>query len=241
MRVRIIGATLLAIAGVALPVRAQMLHPGYANFGAPMSNFLSSSYLTQQVVNDQAFKQHSQQGAPSGGRVGGVPRPPLTFTPGTGKSIVPAKLAQAYPDAARKEAERLFTELLTKYADFERYYNIPRRDVSGAIASFIAGSYMAYHNIAVPDEHFRPLLAQMRQSVGGVTVMTKASDAQKQEMYEQMAIMGMFMAGAQMALNKQPNARTAGEMRKAAKSYLEAFLKTDADRILINAQGLSFR
>jgi hypothetical protein len=97
---------------------------------------------------------------------------------------------------------------------------------------------MAYRNVDFPDEHFKPLVAQMRQIIGSNPDFAKASNAEKQEMYEQMAILGMFMANTQMALKEKPNAQIAANMRQAAKGYLEQFLKTDADRVQITAQGL---
>jgi hypothetical protein len=64
------------------------------------------------------------------------------------------------------------------------------------------------------------------------------STAARQEMYEQMAILGMFMANAQMALRQRPDSQIEARVRAAGKAYLEQFLKTDADRVQITAQGL---
>jgi hypothetical protein len=149
-----------------------------------------------------------------------------------------SKLAQAYPASAQPQVERVFSELYVGYGKIEQQFGIPRHDVAGSVAAFLAGSYMAYRNVDFPDEHFKPLVAQMRQIIGSNPDFAKASNAEKQEMYEQMAILGMFMANTQMALKEKPNAQIAANMRQAAKGYLEQFLKTDADRVQITAQGL---
>jgi hypothetical protein len=159
------------------------------------------------------------------------------FSPSMGSDLV-KKLALHYPEASRTETERLFRQLLSGYGQIERQFGVPKHDVAGSVAAFLAGSYMAYRNVDFPDEHFKPLVAQMRQIIGSNPDFAKASNAEKQEMYEQMAILGMFMANTQMALKEKPNAQIAANMRQAAKGYLEQFLKTDADRVQITAQGL---
>jgi hypothetical protein len=153
-------------------------------------------------------------------------------------SNIVAKMAATYPPANRPEAERVFGELLVGYRKIEQQFGIPKHDVAGSVAAFVAGSYMAYRGVDFPDEHFKPLVAQMRQIIGSNPDFAKASNAEKQEMYEQMAILGMFMANTQMALKEKPNPQIAANMRQAAKGYLEQFLKTDADRVQITAQGL---
>ena len=46
----------------------QMYSPGYGYNGAPMSSFLSSSFLIQKVVNDTSFKRGSDSGRAALGR-----------------------------------------------------------------------------------------------------------------------------------------------------------------------------
>jgi hypothetical protein len=152
-----------------------------------------------------------------------------------------SKLSSSYPAANRAEAERVFRELLKGYGKIERQFGISRHDVAGSVAAFIAGSYMGYRNTDFPDENFKPLVTQMRQILGTNPDFANASNAEKQEMYEQMAIIGMFMAGTQMALKEKPNPQIAANMKQAAKGYLEQFLKTDAERVQITAQGLVLR
>jgi hypothetical protein len=156
----------------------------------------------------------------------------------TGDATIPAKIASHYPASSKLEAEKVFRDLLVKYGQIEQQFSIPSNDVAGAVAAFIAGSYMAYRDVTFPDESFKPLVEQMRRIISGNADFAKATGAEKQELYEQMAILGMFMAGTQMALKQQPNAQVAANMKQAAKGYLEQFLKTDADRVQIAANGL---
>jgi hypothetical protein len=157
-----------------------------------------------------------------------------------GEPRMPQKLAASYPADRRAEAQRLFSTLLQKYrGEMEPKLGIPRNDLAGAVAAFLAGNYMAYRNVDFPDEYFKPLMVQMRQIITSNAAFAKASNSEKQEMYEQMAILGMLMASTQMALQQKSHPQAAASTRQAAKGYLEQFLKTDADRVRITAQGLA--
>jgi hypothetical protein len=58
-------------------------------------------------------------------------------------------------------------------------------------------------------------------------------------MYEQMAILGMFMLGVQEALKKTPNAPISANMKKAGEAYLRTFLRADPLRVHITNAGLT--
>lgn len=156
------------------------------------------------------------------------------------RSVIPV-LAEAYPAASRPLAQRLFKELLGGYAQIEQQFGVPHGDVAGAVAAFLTGSYAAYRGTPVPDEHFRPLVAQMRTALAGNPRFLAASAAEKQQMYEHLAIVGMFMATTYLALQQQPNETTSARMREAAKTQLEGFLGTHADRLTLGPQGLAIR
>lgn len=153
----------------------------------------------------------------------------------------PARMAATFPEKSRPEAERVFRELLVAYGSIEQQFGIPKGDVAGAVAAFVAGNYMAYHNTGFPDKNFKVLVGQMQQVLGSNENFQKSSPAEKRELYEQMATVGMLMATSQMALAKQPNPQATDNMRLAAKSYLEQFLKTSADKVQITSEGVVFR
>lgn len=150
-------------------------------------------------------------------------------------------LAANYPEAGRADAEKAFSAMLQGYAKIEQQFGVPRHDLAGAVAAFFAGSYMAYRNTDFPDEHFKPLVDQMRQVLASNAGFAAASNADRQQMYEQMAIIGMFMATTQMALKAQPDPQIAAKLRSVGQGYLEQFLKTDAARVEITPQGMVIR
>jgi hypothetical protein len=150
-------------------------------------------------------------------------------------------LAAHYPPAQRAEAEKTFNTLLQGYGRIEQQFGVPRHDLAGAVAAFFAGSVMAYRNADFPDPYFKPLVAQMRTLLASNPGFVQASDAERQQMYEQMAIVGMFMATTQMALKQRPDPVVAAQLRAVGQGYLEKFLQTDAERVRLTPQGLALQ
>jgi hypothetical protein len=154
---------------------------------------------------------------------------------------VPQAMAAKYPPADRSRMEQVFRRLLTGYQQIEQQQGVPRGDLAGAVAAFLAFSYVAYRDEDLPDEYFAPLVEQMRSILATDPAISGASTAARQEMYEQLAITGMFMATMRMALKQQPNAAAAERVRAMGKNSLEQFLQTDAQRVKFTTQGVVLR
>ena len=69
--------------------------------------------------------------------------------------------------------------------------------------------------------------------------IVRAPDTAKQEMHEQMAILGMFMLGVQEALKKTPNPRLAANGKTSGREYLHTFLGVDPEHITIGDGGMT--
>lgn len=220
---------------------AQMFSPDYGYYGAPMSNFLSTSYLTQQVVNDNAFGKNVSNASThktptfnslqSGSTVIAISSPP----------IMPAKLSAFYPAEKRAEVTKVFGEVLNMYHKIEANFGVPKYDLAAAIAAFLAGSWTAYHNQGFPDENFLPLVEQIRGIIASNPQLQKANVAEKQEMYEQMAIIGTFMAVTQQGLQQQPNSQITANMQQTAKGYLEQFLQVNVNNVVFTKEGMTIK
>jgi hypothetical protein len=198
-------------------------------------NAVSQRIVAGMLTPDQSSKASIKAGD-HGSRV--APRVPDV---NSHTSNTPALLAAAYPPASRAEAQHVFADLLDKYRAVERAMEIPERDLSGAIAMLIAGSYEAYNDVSIEPEQFKAMSKQLRQVLGTHASLASATTADKRQAYEQMAILGMLLSGVQDELSRHPDAAIAVRMKLAAKGYLEQFLKTDADRVQITAQGLVIR
>ena len=218
------AALLLALQ--APPLAAQMLHiPQYT--GTPL--LITGGVLNQQVLQN-AERQSQATGA---GRE-------VTVVPLAGPPQAPRQLAAAYPAERRGEAERLFSDLLQRYRTIEQRFDIPHRDLAGALAAFIAGNHMAFHGAPFPDAHFKPLVAQMRRLLAAQPGLARAPAAERQQAWEQLAILGMFMAGAQIAQQREPDAQQAARLREAGGANLQRLLAVAPDQVLIGPGGLAF-
>lgn len=71
--------------------------------------------------------------------------------PSTTTSKWPKKLAKKFPKEQRKDWQRVFSLSLKTYYKIEKKLKIPKRDIAGAIAAYIDGNYMAYHNIRISN------------------------------------------------------------------------------------------
>lgn len=149
-----------------------------------------------------------------------------------------ARLATAYPEAQRPKAKAMFDQMLSTYGQLATTLGVKENDVAGAVAAFIAGSWMAYHDKDVADADFPVLMKQMRGVLASTPAFANASLQQKQELHESFAILGTLMASTRIALKQQPDASTQAAMRAAAASYLEGFLGIKPDQIVIDSKGL---
>jgi hypothetical protein len=207
------------------PARAMIHVPVYT--GTPL--LITGGVLNQQVLQN-AERLTRDAPASRTARDDGVVPP--------GPPVAPRQLAAHYPAAGRDDAERLFTDLLQRFRGIEDQFDIPHRDLAGAVAAFVAGNHMAYHGTPFPDAHFKPLVAQMRELVSEHPGVAGAPAADRRQAYEQLAILGMFMAGAQMAQQQSPDALQAERLRKAAGDNLRTLLGVEPERVEIGPKGL---
>jgi hypothetical protein len=224
----------LPLLAVTLPARADWGISG--DVAQDMANEAMRDVLMRDVLADMG----TQRRAPAS-RGPTASRGSSTIVAlGDTRSVVQA-LAARYPVAKRAEAERLFATLLRNYAGIEQRFGIPAGDVSGAVAAFIAGQYMGYHNRDFPDAHFAPLVAQMRSKVRDNPGFAGASASDQRGLYARLAILGMFMASTQMALKQKPDAAIEARMRAAASRNLQQFLGVAPERVIIGSAGLVIR
>jgi hypothetical protein len=172
----------------------------------------------------------------SGQNVAGKSKP-VQFIPDPSIDTA-TKLAAVYPAANRQEAEGVFREMLALYGRVEGKYNIPKYDLAGATAVFILMSHNAYSGGDQPPEMIAPLAAQLRLAMASNPEISRLSNRDKQDMYEQFAIIGMFVEGTRYALQSKPNPKISANLKKAGSDYLQTFLKTDPANIRFSNKGM---
>lgn len=150
-------------------------------------------------------------------------------------------LAQRYNADKRAQIANAYVQAFEGYQKIEAQFGIPKGDLAGGVAAFIAGNLIAYRNQDFPDQQFVPLVDQMRNVLSANPTVAHASANDRRQTYEQMAMVGMFMATAREALKRKPNPKAEAEIRQTARTNLEQFLKTDPDRLQITDSGLVIR
>lgn len=195
-------------------------------------SYLQSSYFFNSTLNRIVDQSAKRKGAATAAAA------TIVVRDRSGQSATPARLAASYPPSSRAEAEKVFRAMLAGYGQLERQFGIPANDLAGALAAFLAGSYMAFHKSELPDANFRALVTQMRTAMQAHPQFASLGASEKRDLYEQLAILGTYMATTQLALKSSPDAAIERDMRAAGKRNLEQFLGISADRVALTGEGL---
>ena len=186
--------------------------------------------------------------AAAGGKTAPTPAPPPTAGAASVIAGGPAQLrqsatelAQRFPAAHRAAMTQAFEESFAFWQKLETQLGLAPNDVGAATAAFIAGNYAAFMQQQVPDEDFKALVAQMRGLLARNPGFGQASPAARRTMYEQLAMVGTFMAVYREQLKARPNPAEEVNFRNAAKANLEAGIGLAVERIQIGPQGLIVR
>jgi len=211
--------------------------------GTPL--MISAGIVTRQILNRQiSMPNRGVSESPRPAAAPDAPRP--NSFPAAGSLLVgaepagvPAKLAQDFPAAARASAEQTYRQMLGKYPQLMKQLGVPSDDLASAVATFLAGSYVAYKDVSFPDRNFRPLYEQIRGIIATDPAFARSSQPERRDTYERMAIIGVYMALTREALVQHPDPVIAANMKTAARGYLQQFMNLDPDRIRISERGLS--
>jgi hypothetical protein len=228
---RVAVVTVCAFAAAA-PARADTPFHIPVYTGTPL--MISAGVVTQQTLN---------RSIASGSR-GTVARASSTRSPVStrvdpeARSRVPALLAAELPAAGRDEAERAYRQMLEHHPELMRRLGVPADDVAAALATFVAGIHVAYHDVDFPDRRFGPLYRQMRDIIAAEPEFARASSAERRDLHARLAILGTFLALTREALKRQPDAQASSRLKSAAADYLRQFMKADAGGMRITDDGL---
>lgn len=197
--------------------------------------------ITAGVVTQQNLNSALRSTAPVGAGARADARGPAHLAVGTMSANMPARMAALLPPAARAEAQQTYQEMLNRHPRLMKQLGVRSDDLASGVATFLAGSYMAFRGIDFPDRQFKPLYEQMRSIIAANPQFAQASIKERQEMFEQMVIIGTFLALKHQALGERPDPKAAADMKAAAKGYLEHFLKLDAERLRLTDRGMALQ
>lgn len=180
----------------------------------------------------------SGESGSGGKRSAGSPRG-ATLAEGTAQTEANAReLAMAIPGAQREQMRQAYLQAFDTYRQLERKLKLPANDVAGSTAAFIAGNYMAFRDVDVPDPTFYRLVGQVRSALLQNRGYLKLSAAGKRQLYEQTAMVGTFMAVARLSFQQRPNPAAQRNFREAARNNLESTFKVPAEQVRIDEKGL---
>lgn len=151
------------------------------------------------------------------------------------------ELAQRFPAQHRAAMTKAYEESFVFWRKLETQLGLTPDDVAAGVAAFIAGNYAAFMQRQVDDEHFKSLVLQMQGLLARNPAFMQSSPAAKRAMFEQLAMVGTFMAVYREHLNQKPSPGEEVNFRNAAKANLEAALGLAVERMQIGPQGLVVR
>jgi hypothetical protein len=156
----------------------------------------------------------------------------------------PARLAQSQPGGveAREQARRMYEHCLDTYRNAVRPQDsaLGVDDVGAAVAFFVVCNLNA---LTGADPEKDTVLALERQMTGVLRSRTGwdgASIAVRQLLFEQMAILGVLVAGLATRARTESAAATAN-VQRAARGYLQDFLGIEPDLLAFGPNGLVLR
>ncbi|HEU0035248.1 MAG TPA: DUF6683 family protein [Kofleriaceae bacterium] len=201
-------------------VHAQSPTAAHAALLAPLPDAVTSP-LAARILRD--LRQ-----PPAGGRT--------ISTITAGGSDVTRRLADAYPAPQRERMRQMFDDLLAGYAKLETVLGIPHGDAAGAVALFVIASFETCRDRAVDSQAYAPVLQQLRRALGSHPAFVGATDAQRRELFEQLAALGMFIGAMRSELARDPE--QAARLREITRAYLTQLLGSDPDALQIDTSGV---
>lgn len=198
-----------------------------------IANQLMHERLNQTLHHWDAYEAEQKRKAAAT-----TPPPPAQST-GPRAAQVAAQLPKDQADAGRAA----FRQALGYHEQVIRKFDLPSGDLGVALASAVAGAWMAYNNKPFPDEYYVPLVKQMRQRINSSGVGPQSlSAADRTSSYESLAVLGMMLASSQITWQRNPRAAGADELRARMRAQggetLTLMLQAPPDRVGIGASGV---
>lgn len=158
---------------------------------------------------------------------------------GTGLAALTRGLAGEQAESARAT----YRQALAFHEAVIRKFSLPSGDLAVALASSVAGAWMAYNNQPFPDPFYLPLVHQMRQRLDrpGARLQT-LSDRERTTLYESLAVAGMLLASSQITWQRNPRAPGAEALRERMRTQgaeaLTRLLQVAPDKVAIGPAGV---
>ncbi|NIJ21054.1 hypothetical protein FHS95_002746 [Sphingomonas naasensis] len=231
-RFSMFAAAMLGIAGFAAPAAAQYVGtttPLFPTIMVPMFPGGTTVPFSGQSSASGAARATARTAPAATTVVAGRPQVDSNAT----------ELATHFAPDARARMKASYLQSFDMFQKLQRKLALPDNDVANGISAYLAGNYMVLHGIEIEDAAFRKLVSQMRQALLQNRGFQQVPAAQKRKLYEQTAMVGMFMAMAQLSLKKTPqDPEILGNLRDSARANLALVLGARASDLRIDSEGM---
>ena len=169
--------------------------------GMSLSIGAGNYLLSQQVMSDAVKSGASGKSDTQQKKTNGVS---TVIQKPTGTAGIEV-LVSGYSDAQKPEARQLFKQMVEMFEPVAVQMKVPAYDMGSAAAALISGSYAAYHNETLTEDHFKPLAKQMQAALAQDENFKKISGKEKERMYQVLVGTGMFLTLMQLENAKNPD------------------------------------
>lgn len=171
----------------------------------------------------------------------GQPKPSWA-RPAKPKADASALLAADVPRSQARQAEAAYKQAFDYHEIVIRKFNLPSDDIGVALASCIAGAWMAYNNKSFPDQFYVPLVQQMRERLRDNAALRQMSAADRHTAYQTLAITGMLLASSQISWERNPRSAAADELKNRMRiqggETLTRMLNVPPGQVEVGATGI---
>lgn len=203
------------------------------------------SSVSINVISNQLYHEninrtlHQWDNQPQKDRYKPATGVPPARTTGLGISELAKRLPKDQAEAGRAAYKQAFDY----HEQVIKKFGLPSGDLGVALASSIAGGWMAYHNKPFPDAFYLPLVNQMRQLLGNSgTGLQSLSATDRTTTYESLAVTGMLLASSQITWQRNPGAAGAdalkARMRAEGGETLTRMLQVSPEQVGIGPSGV---
>jgi hypothetical protein len=180
---------------------------------------------------------------PAGGGSAPAQSGATTFSP-VAASIMPKEMAGmlAGTPAERARLEKMFSDLLANYRDRLRQIGGPPNDVARAAAYLIAASHTVYFDTEpLGREQAQALLSHMREVYAADEKFRRASDRERQEIFETYGIVAAWI-DVGFAIVKQAGDREGmRQWHEMARANFENMLGVPPEKVEFTLNGVEYR
>ena len=204
--------------------------------GPPLSMMMTSGYVYSSAaatLSQDVLREECDGKAREPAR-----KPPAVEVSVSSRDVqrMARELAQAFPAEHRDDAAKMYGVLFKAYEDHYPH------TLSGAMTAMLIGSYAAYNNVEVPDEHS---LAVMRQFDAAIRDNPEAlqtiADKDRKDAYMQMVMLGMQLVASTIQNKNSGDASVTARQREAGQRNLEEIFGLTPRQITVGSNGLAQR